>query len=165
MGDNLPPLLPPQLRVAAVVRPAAKPPPLPLPTRRPGVILAYRWWCGFFALLYLAMAVSEILVACGAAEPSLGLFESFVSADDPQKRAEIIAEKRAEAPYIAAFMVGIGLLYIAAATLRCLPGRWSIGLVVICTTVFPFCITVAGVVPLLVYWTKPETKRYFEGPA
>jgi hypothetical protein len=36
-----------------------------------------------------------------------------------------------------------------------------IGLVVLCTTTCPLGLTVAGMVPLIIFWSRPETKRYF----
>jgi len=73
-------------------------------------------------LIYLSMSAVEILLARGYVEPSLGLIESAVSAGNPQIRTEIIAEQRSEAPYLAAFMAGIALLYGAPVGVPRKPG-------------------------------------------
>jgi len=110
--------------------------------------------------MYLSFAILKILEARGDVEPSLGLIETL-AAGNPQARAEIIAGKRAEAPGMAVGMAAVALLYGAAIGISRKPGSWILGLVVICTTTFPFLITAAGMVPLIIYWAKPETKRYF----
>ncbi len=63
-------------------------------------------------------------------------------------------------------MLGLGLFvlvfsvpWLAALLLRRTPGAWVYHLVLICLGMTG--ITVVASVPLLVYWIKPETKRFF----
>jgi hypothetical protein len=132
-----------------------------IPGRRPGVVLAFRIWCGLFVAIYLGMCAFELLVARGSVESSFGLLEDFASRHDKNLRDSLIAEKRAEAPGFAAFVFAIAVGYGVAAAIPCKPWAWVFGIVVLATTVFPFVVTAAGMVPLLVYWGRPEVKRYF----
>jgi hypothetical protein len=116
----------------------------------------------FIALIYLAMCLYAIQIARGRVEPSLGLLEGALTAPGSPERAQIIDEKRKDAPGMAVFTAAIALLYVAAAAaIRRTPSFWVIGLVVLCTTTCPLGLTVAGMVPLIIFWSKPETKRYF----
>ena len=38
---------------------------------------------------------------------------------------------------------------------------WVWGIVAVIVSVFPLCVSLGGAIPLLIYWLKPETKRYF----
>lgn len=157
MGSAIPPVppaLPPVIRQT--------PPPLPPPAPpKAGMLRFYRCWCGLFVLIYLGMATHFILVARGTVEPSLGLIESALSHENPAVGAEIIGEKRADAPGVAGFTIAVALLYAAAACIPRQPWAWTFGLVMICTTVFPFIITIAGTLPLLLQWASPAGKLYF----
>ena len=148
----VPPLLPPVIRQT--------PPPVPT-VDKSGMLLFYRCWCGCFVLIYVGMAIHSILIARGSVEPSLGLIESAVSASSQTLRDEIIAEKRAEAPGFAGFTFAVALLYVAAACIPRKPWAWTFGLVIICTTVFPFILTVGGTIPLLIHWASRAGKIYF----
>jgi hypothetical protein len=149
----LPPLLPPVIQ---------QPPPLlQPPVDKSGMLLFYRCWCGFFVLIYVGMAVHSILIARGSVEPPLGLIESAVSAGSPPLRDEIFAEKRAKAPEFAGFTFAIALVYVAAACIPRKPWAWTFGLVIICTTFFPFIVTLGGMIPLLIQWVSPAGKIYF----
>ena len=161
MSEGTPPPLPPTPAVPPVIR--QQPPPIPTqpPAGRPGVVLAFRWWCVLFVLIYLCMTTLEILVACNVVEPDLDLIEMAVSHHDPKARAEIIAEKRADAPGFATFCALIAFTYAFAATLPRKPWAWTFGLVIVCTTILPFILTAAGAIPLLVNWIKPAVKLYF----
>ena len=146
--------------------PAAPPairhlPPVITPERRPGVVTFYRVWCCLFVVLYLGFCTTEILVARGSVEPSMGLLEEFLSHHDKELRGQLIAEKRAEAPGFAAFVCCIALGYGAAAASPRKPRAWVLGIVVLASTIFPFVITAAGAVPALVYWGRPEVKCHF----
>ena len=132
-----------------------------LPGRRPGVVLVFRIWCALFVAVYLGMGAFEILVARGTVGPTFGLLEDVVSRHDKGLRDRLIVEKRAEAPGFAAFVFAIAVCYGVAAAIPRKPWAWVFGIVVLATTVFPFIITAAGMVPLLIYWGRPEVKRYF----
>jgi hypothetical protein len=143
----------------------AQPPPVNVAERRPGVVVFYRIWCAVFVALYLGFCVMEILVARGMIEPGFGLLEDFASRDNAHLRERLIAEKRAEAPALAAFLFGIALIYAAAAAIPRKPGAWIFAIVVLATTIFPFVITAAGTAPILMHWARPAVKRYFGRPA
>ena len=140
-----------------------QPPPLPaLPAgARPAGLLFYRCWCVLFVLIYLGVSVEEILVATGRIEPSLDLIESAVSYDNQQARDGIVAEKRNDAPGVAAFAGLVAAAYAFAAVVPRKPWGWVFGLVMICTTTFPFVITAAGTIPLVMFWVKPAMRAYF----
>ncbi|MGC3959021.1 MAG: hypothetical protein QM813_14080 [Verrucomicrobiota bacterium] len=114
-----------------------------------------------FVIIYLSFAAYGIMLALGKVEPDLGLIESAVSRNDPKLRHEIIAEKRAEAPEVAVFTIGVAAFYAFAACIPRRPWAWTFGLVVICTTIMPLLITVAGMIPLLLQWVSPSAKQYF----
>lgn len=161
MSDSaLPPLLPKQ-EVPPVIGRGSLPPLLPPVGGQPKTILFYRGWCLLFVLLYLSFCIYALGVARGDFEPSFGLIEMMVSRDNPSAQAEIVAEKRAEAPGLAVFTGLIALLYGFAAALPRRPWAWTFGLIMICSTIFPYIITAAGAVPLLLYWTKPALKFQF----
>ena len=111
------------------------------------------------------MAVYEAQIAKGRIDPDLGLIESAVSAEAPKVRNEIIADKRAEAPENAAFAVVVAMVYGFAALVPRKPWAWTFSLVMICTTMLPFIITLAGTIPLILAWVKPDMKIYFKRPS
>ncbi len=138
---------------------ASQPPPLTVP--RPRVVPAYRLWCGFFVLIYIGMLLHSVLIARGQVEPSLGLIEGALVRDNPQARAELFQEKRQTASELVFVTGAVALVYLTAALLPRRKWTWGIGLAVIITTLLPFVVTAAGMVPLLIHWCKPEVKRYF----
>jgi hypothetical protein len=156
--DEPPPILP----APPVIMTTVIPPVLRGEIRRPGVVVAYRWWCALFALIYLSFAIHYFLVAAAKVDPPLGLWEELASSGDDVARTEIITSKRADAPSLAVATAAVALLYGAAAALSRKPRSWTLGIIVIGTTIFPFIITAALAVPLIVHWCKPEVKRYFE---
>jgi hypothetical protein len=117
------------------------------------VVWIYRCWCLLFIAIYVAMAVSYVLVARGVIEPHMDLFDTV--------NEETIAAKRAEAPELAAFTGAIALFYAVAAAVPRKPWAWTLGIVAIASTVLPFIITAAGTVPILVYWARSPVKVYF----
>ena len=155
-----PPILPPLVAPPVM---ASQPAPISPPPviERPGVLTAFRWWCALFVCLYAGMTIYGVLVAQGKVAPSLGLIESAVSRNDQALREKLIAEKRTKAAEVAVFTAIVAIVYGAAAGLPRKPWAWIFGLLVLASTIFPFVITAAGAVPLLVYWAKPNVKRYF----
>ena len=143
----------------AAVPPILGPPPLPVSKPfHPGF---YRGWCCLFVVLWTAMATWGLLEMSGVVEPGLGIIEGLMVKDDPVQRAALIEEKRSDAIGVVVLsLIGMAFYGVAA----CVPRRpwgWVVGLIAIVGTVFPFLITVAGTIPLLISWLKPETKRYF----
>ncbi len=141
---------------------ASAPPPLP-----PGPVPSlwpYRLWCLLFTVIYLAIGVTEVLVARGMVEPNFGLIEGAVAKHDPKFREELIAEKRKDAVGVAAMCGVIALAFVGAAAVPRKPWAWIVGLLALVATFFPFVITAAGAIPLLVVWTRPAMRRSFGRP-
>jgi hypothetical protein len=157
MNSPLPPLLATP-EPAPLARPEATP---PLLAGRPGVVRVFRLWCALFVALYAGMCLYEVQIACGAIEPDLGLIEGLASKGDPALREKIFAEKRSEAPGVAAFVLAIAGFYVFAAVAPRKPWAWTVGIVALAGSILPFIITAAGAVPILLYWGRPEVKRYF----
>ena len=160
MTDSQPPPLPPPQ--IAPPRLASVPPPLP-PSVVPS-LWPYRLWCLLFTALYLAIAVTEVLVAREVIEPNFGLIEGAVARQDPKFKQELIEEKRQDAVGVAVMCGVIALGFAAAMWVPRKPWGWTIGLLVLVATIFPFVITAAGAIPLLLAWCKPEMKRSFGRP-
>jgi hypothetical protein len=144
-----------------------QPPPIPgtsvppLLETKPPSLRPYRLWCALFVLIYLGMLIYAILVSRGIAEPTLGLITEIVTTDDPVARAQANAEARENA-FGGGVVAALGAIFYAfAAFVPRKPWGWSIGLVAIIASVFPFILTAAGMIPLLIRWITPETKRYF----
>jgi hypothetical protein len=149
-----PPLIPPPSVVSL--------PPL-IPGPKPRVVLYYRLWCALLVALYLGIGVYELLVYRGHIEPDLGLFTEMVVKHDQAMKKQAVAEAREDA-LGGAFVAGGGAIFYAIAVL--VPRRrwgWTLGTIALALSFFPFMLTVAGMIPLLVFWLKPETKRYFSG--
>lgn len=139
------------------------PPPLPpsLPKARPSILGFYRGWCWFFVVLWLAMATWGILQLSRVIDPDLGIIEGILVKDDAQARAALIEEKRADAIGVVAISIlGAGFYGFAACVPR-RPWAWVVGMIAIVGSTFPFLCTVAGTIPLLLGWLKPEAKSYF----
>jgi hypothetical protein len=152
--------IPPILRSCQSIPPVI-PPPLPVGNRRPGVVVAYRVWCVLFALIYLSFSINFLLVALAKVDPDMSPLEELASRGSVEARAELTAEKRAKAPGLAVVAAAVAILYGAAAAISRKPASWTLGVIVISTTIFPFVITAAGMVPILMLWCKSEVKRYF----
>jgi hypothetical protein len=109
----------------------------------PGVILWFKLYSGFLSFLYLLCAGASLI---------------FLLVDPVELEMDPVAAK----------LVGVGLLVVGLALfVACLlplllprkPWVWIYDLVIICIgftgCTWPVCI------PLIIYWLKPETKRYF----
>jgi hypothetical protein len=114
-----------------------------------------------FVLIYLGLLIFAILQSRGVVEPSLGLFTEILTRDNPAARAQALAEAREQAFGVGVIAVLGAIFYAIAACVPRKPWAWTLGLVAIIASVFPFIVTAAGMVPLLISWAKPETKRYF----
>ena len=80
-------------------------------------------------------------------------------------REALLAEKRQEFREIAPVLmtgsvIGAGFYGFACFALRGKSG-WRIGLIAIIASIFPFCVTWVGMIPLLILWCKPEVRTYF----
>ncbi len=155
----VPPRVPPLIRTQPAV---AVPPPLPGGTT---IVLNwfiyYRLWCILMALIWAGYLTYGILVASGVVEPSLGFLVDVFTKDDPAARAKAIAEERSDAVGLSIFVGGITLFYAGSVFVPRKPWGWTMGFIAIIGSILPLLLTVAGMIPLLIAWVKPETKMAF----
>jgi hypothetical protein len=123
--------------------PVYLPPPLP----RPGVVVWFKVYAAVMCAIYLAVAAASLI---------------FFLVDPVELEME-----RGAAMLVGAIMLVMGLGLFGAFVLPFfLPARpwvWVYDLVMIClgltsACLIPFCI------PLLIFWIKPATQRYFGKP-
>lgn len=157
MTSGIPPPLPPP------VIPNNNAPPIIWP--RPGVVLANRIWCGFITFLHLAVLIWTLLEINGVVEPPTSLTEELFTPKQGPDREALLAEKRQETRELAPMLItssaiGLGFYCFACFAPRKKSG-WAIGLAAIIGSIFPFCVTWIGIVPLLILWCKPQVKSYF----
>jgi len=135
--------------------------PPPIPVSKPSVLRFYRGGCWFFVFVWTAMATWGVLQMARVVDPELGIIEGLLVQDDPAARAALLEEKRGDAIGVVALSAIGVVFYGVAACVPRQPWGWLLGLIAIVGTVFPFLITVAGTIPLLIAWVKPGTKQYF----
>jgi hypothetical protein len=107
------------------------------------------------------MLVYEILKYRGIVDTELGPITQLLVQGDKGARDQALAEARESAFGGAVVSVFAAGFYIVAAFVPRKPWGWVLGLIAIVGSIFPFCITAAGAVPILIHWLKPETKRCF----
>jgi hypothetical protein len=138
------------------------PPRIPMP--KPTVVTFYRAWCAILAIAYLGISGYEFAKFSGKIEPQLGLLSEMAASNDPTLRARLNAEERNSS----IFGIVLALLLMAIMLLGLFSPRsswsWGYAFAPIFVSLFPFCVTLAAVVPLLIFWLKPETKQYFYKP-
>ena len=116
----------------------------PLPdSGRPPVVLWYFIYCIALALVYLAMI--GLLVVALAIEPSTKLEDIIIFS------------------VLAVLCLPFAAFYGAAPFLPNKPWVWTYGIVAIAIGMTSAC-CLPACIPLLIYWMKPETKRYFGKP-
>jgi hypothetical protein len=110
----------------------------------PKVLLWFKIYCGFLCLLYLATA-------------AFSLFLFFANPSNPEM-------SQTEARVLGVLLLVAGLLMFGVCLLPLIlaprPWLWTFDLVVICLGMTSACFLPACI-PLLIFWLKPETKRYF----
>jgi hypothetical protein len=158
MTSRIPPVLDPEPpRIPTGLPPIISP--------RPGVVLVNRLWCAFIAFLHLALLAYAVLELNGVIGPSTGLIEELVTPKEGPAREALLAEKRQEFREIAPLLITGSVIGAGFYGFVCFAPRkrsgWVVGLIAITGSIFPFCVTWVGMVPLLVWWCKPEVKRYF----
>ena len=116
----------------------------PMPVK-PAVWTWYVVYCIAMALLYLGVTV-------------LGVFLLIL----PEDAVKIQDMETVKIQAIACIIVGIPLffLYLIAPFLPKKPWAWIYGIVMIAFSLTSCCCMVAGI-PLLIYWIKPDVKRFF----
>jgi hypothetical protein len=104
----------------------------------------YRVYCAAMALLYIGLAAVGIYLAT---EP---LESSSYERDQTELMGIIYA------------IIGTAffLLFAVALVLPRKPYNWIVGIVMMAIGMTSCC-TLPAVVPLLIYWVKPETQAYF----
>jgi hypothetical protein len=135
--------------------------PPPVPDVRPVVVPLYRIWCALILIVYVALGIREGMILAGTLPPQLGPVAGLLSSDDPAMRAQMLAEERQNSFIgLAIAVIGAILFFVGVICPRA-PWAWIWGIVAIVVSVFPLCVSLAGAVPLLIFWLKPGTKRYF----
>lgn len=157
-APSAPPVIPPR----PPVFPAASPSAAPQPFFNAGMLRFYRISCGLFVLMYLGLVGYSVLITRGMVEPPLTVMEELDTHNDPAARAQAIAEERKRASGLWVPCVIGALFYAWAAFVPRKPWGWKLGLIAIIAMFFPFCITIVLMIPLLVFWLKPETKGAFQ---
>lgn len=113
---------------------------------RPAVVLWYKVYAGFMAVLYLGCGLFSLAIMGGALE-------------DPDEGMD-----RAFSKIFGGFLLALSAALLAAFALPFLlrprPWLWIYGIVLIGIGLTSAC-TLPACVPLLIFWFKPETKAYF----
>jgi len=140
------------------------PPPIlpPIVPARPTVVVLYRVWCGLILIVYMAFAIQEGLTLAGKEPPRLGPIADFISRDNPTLHGQMMAEER-ENSIIGLALAVMGSILFGTGAFVCprSPWAWVWGIVAIVVSVFPLCVSIAGAIPLFIFWLKPATKQYF----
>lgn len=114
------------------------------PPQRPAVVIWLKVYCGVLAAIYLLIALLSLI------------FFSINPAD-----LEMTAE---ETTIIGTILLLIGsilcIVFLIPILFRPRPWLWVYDIVVICLGLTSFCILPFSVA-LLIFWLKPEVKRYF----
>jgi hypothetical protein len=112
---------------------------------KPNVVTWFRIYCGFLCFIYFAVAAASFIFF-------------FTSPADLEMSA-------AGARIIGALLLLTGLALFAACLIPFLfsprSWLWTYDLVIICLGMTSACF-LPVCIPLLIYWLKPETKKYFE---
>lgn len=113
-------------------------------SQRPKVISWFKVYCAFLCLLYLATAAFSLF---------------FFLADPADTEMSTVVARITGALLL---VLGLGLFgaCLLPLILRPRPWLWTYDLVVICLGMTSACILPASI-PLLIFWLKPEAKRYF----
>jgi hypothetical protein len=145
--------------------PLLAPPFVPVPpiiaAPRPAVVKWYRLWCGFIAAIYVGMAVYGLLIVTGRIEPDLDLLTQIVVGKDSVLKQQAIAQEREDSVGVVVLSAVGTIFYIIAASVPRRRWGWILGMVALVLSGFPFVCTAAGLIPLVIFWGKPETKHYF----
>ena len=108
----------------------------------PAVVTWFKIYAAFMALLYFAVAAAS-------------LFFFFGVVDEKDPGANMIA---------GVVLLGVGgvlfVAYVIPFFLRPRPGVWIYDIVLIAIGLTS-CLTIPACIPLLIFWVRPETQRYF----
>ncbi len=111
---------------------------------RPRVVIWFKIYSGVLCVLYFLTAAASLIF--------------FLA--DPADLEMSAGEARA----IAAVLLVMGVVLLAVCLVPLVtqprPWLWTYDLVIICMGMTSACFVPAGI-PLLIFWFKPETRRYF----
>lgn len=111
------------------------------------------------------MLIWAALELSGVVGPSTSLIEELVTPKTGPAREALLAEKSQEFREIAPLLMTGAVIGAGFYGFACFAPRkrwgWTVGLIAIIASIFPFCATWVGMLPLLILWCKPEVKRYF----
>lgn len=110
----------------------------------PKVLLWFKFYSGFLCLLYLATAA----------------FSLFIIFADPSDIDMSALEARIMGPILLIVGVVLFVVCLLPLILRPRPWLWIYDLVVICIGMTSACF-LPVCIPLLIFWLKEDTKRYF----
>ncbi|MFQ3578264.1 MAG: hypothetical protein SNJ52_04565 [Verrucomicrobiia bacterium] len=110
----------------------------------PKVLLWFKLYCGFLCLLYLACATSS-------------LFFFFA---DPSDTEMSVTTARIIGVFFLLTGIVLFVICLIPLILAPRPWLWTFDLVVICLGMTSAC-CLPACIPLLIFWLKPDTKRYF----
>lgn len=129
------------------------------------MVLANRFWCAFIALFHLFVLTYVVLELTGVVQPATSLFEELTTPKDGPARQALLDQKRQETREIAPVLIGTTVIGMGFYSYACFMPRkksgWAVGLIAIIASIFPFCVTWVGMLPLLILWCKPRVKMYF----
>jgi MFS family permease len=114
---------------------------------RPGVVTWYIVYCVCMALMYLILVVGGVVLAIMA--DSIG--DSDMSAGEARLMGVIFG----------AVCLPLAVFYLAGPILPKRNFAWIYGIVAIAIGMTSAC-CLPMVIPLLIYWIKPETRAYFQ---
>ena len=118
----------------------------------PAVVVWFKVYSGLMALLYLIVMVAGVV---------------FLSMDPQDFDPSATAEDAMVMKIVAWVYIVLGLVFLLPFAYGAFMGNaswcWVFGMVLICISLTSGCCMVAGI-PLMIFWLKPETKRYFGRP-
>jgi len=104
----------------------------------------YRIYCGTLAVIYAVVAI----------------FGSFLFFFAPESNRQSAEESVVMGAVYAIVGIIFFIVFLVALTLPPKPYNWIVGLVMIAIGMTSCCMWPA-VIPLLIYWIKPETRKFF----
>lgn len=113
-------------------------------------------------LLYLTLTVYGTLRITGIVQPKIDdvMAESGEPLDEAGRQELLAAAREHDAVTLVVAVVGLAFFAVAAFSPRT-QWAWIYGFFAIIGSVFPLCVTFVVAIPLLIFWIRPETKRYF----
>ena len=92
--------------------------------------------------------------------PQLGLVDTALSAGDESLREQFLEDERRKDRIMLIFSAILVPMLLMGSALPARPWGHTYGFVVIIISSF-LCLPILFTIPLFIFWTKPETTRYF----